>query len=76
MFSLVSIPQRENSNAIFASEKLENLDKLVDVVSNMAIKDVGYELNTETASDAKFEFASNSEKNYSHQQWNYSPKIV
>ena len=76
MFSLASIPQRENSNAIFACEKLENLDKLADVVSNMTIKDFGYELSTETLSDAKFEFASDSEKNYSHQQWSYSPKIV
>ena len=42
---------------IFASENLENPDDLVDAVVNMTINDVGYELNTSTASDAQVKFA-------------------
>ena len=47
---------------IFASEKLENLDNLVNAVANMTINGVIYELNTATTSDAQFEFASNTDK--------------
>ena len=57
--SLAFIPQRENLNAIFASEKLENLNKPTKAVVNMAINDAVYELNTATASDAQVKFASN-----------------
>ena len=53
MCSLASSSQRENSNAVFASEKLENSDDIVDAVSNMTINDVRCELNTATASDAQ-----------------------
>ena len=60
--SLASSTQRENSNATFASEKLENSDNLLDAVSNMKINNVGYELNTATASDAQVEFLSNKDK--------------
>ena len=42
---------------IFASEKLENSNKLVNAVAKMIINDVGYELNTATASDAQVEFS-------------------
>ena len=50
---------KKNTNTIFASEKLEILDKLVDAVVNMTINIVGYELSAATVSDAKFEFVSN-----------------
>ena len=52
-------PQRENSNAVFESEKLETLNKLVKAVANMTINDVEYDLSAETASDAQIEFVSN-----------------
>ena len=60
--SIVFSPQRENPNAMFASEKLENSNDLVNAVAsfeNMTINDVGYELNTETTSEAHVELASN-----------------
>ena len=57
-FSLVLIPQIENSNDIFASEKLENPNKLVNSVAKMTINNVGYELNAATASASRVEFAS------------------
>ena len=60
--SLASNTQRENPNAEFASEKLENSDYLVDAVANMKINNVGYELNAATASDAQVEFLSNKDK--------------
>ena len=60
--SLSSSLQRNNSNTIFASEKLENSDNKVDAVKNMTINNVGYELNTATASDAQIYFASNPDK--------------
>ena len=34
-FSHVSSSQRENADAIFTSEKLEKLDKLVDAITNL-----------------------------------------
>ena len=64
-FSLVLIPHRENFNAIFASEKLENSNNLIKSVTsfkNMTINDVGYELNTVTASDAEVKFTSDPDR--------------
>ena len=58
MGSLESVSQRENPNAIFKNGKLEKSDELVDTVKNTTIKYVGYELNTATASDIKFDLAS------------------
>ena len=58
MGSLESVSKRENPNAIFKNGKLEKPDELVDTVKNTTIKDVGYELNTATASDIKFDLAS------------------
>ena len=58
MFSIGFIPQIENLDVIFASEKLENPNKLVNTVTNMRINNVGYELNTATTSDTQVEFAS------------------
>ena len=52
-FSLDSSSQREKLNAIFASEKLENSDNIVNAVTNMTINDVKYELNTATDSDSQ-----------------------
>ena len=63
MFSLVSIPQRENPNAIFANDKLEVSYKLVNIVANTTINDVGYELNATTESDTQVKFAIDPEKN-------------
>ena len=68
-FSLASNPQRENLDAIFASEKLKNSNELSNAVSNMTINDVEYELNKVTMSDAQVEFASYPET-YSHQERN------
>ena len=61
-FSLVISPQREILNAIFLGEKLWNWNNLVNAVANITINEVGYELNTATASDAQVEFASNLDK--------------
>ena len=61
-FSLASSPQRKNSNAIFASEKLENSDCLVNTVAYTIIKDIGYKINAATASDTQVKFSSNTEK--------------
>ena len=41
-FSLASISHREKPNIIFASENIENLDKLVDTVANTTTSNVGY----------------------------------
>ena len=46
-------------NAIFTSEKLEKLDKLVNAVKNMTINNTGYELNIATPSDAQVDLAIN-----------------
>ena len=61
-FSPASISQRENLNVIFASEKLENSDDLFNTSANTTIDDVGYDLNTETKSDAQVEFARDPSK--------------
>ena len=51
-------PQRKNLNAVFASEKLESLNKIVKKFANMTINDVGYELKAVTVSDVQVKFAS------------------
>ena len=56
--SLAFSPHEENSNAVFASKKLENPNMLVNAVANITINDVGCELKAATASDAQVEFAS------------------
>ena len=74
MCILASSSQRENSNVIFAIEKLENSGHLVDALENMTINDIGYELNTETASETQVKFVSNPDKiihtsnKYTHQK--------
>ena len=50
MFSHAFSSQRENSNTIFTSEKLEISDNLVNAINNLTINDSGSELNTATAS--------------------------
>ena len=53
-FSHAYNTQRDNSNAIFASKKLDKLDELVDAVNNLTTKNTKYdESNTATASDAQ-----------------------
>ena len=51
----------KNPNRIFASEKLENSDDLVDEVANMTINDVRHQLNAVTVSYTQFKFASNTD---------------
>ena len=52
-FSHASNTQRENTNAVFTSEKLDKQDELVDAVKNLTIKYAQYyESNTANASDA------------------------
>ena len=61
-FIHASNAQRENSNAIFTSEKLDKLDELVDAVNNLTINDAKYyESNTATASDEQGDLTSNPE---------------
>ena len=51
IFSNAFNTQRENTNTIFTSEKLDKSDKLVDTVKKMTINDAKYyESNTATAS--------------------------
>ena len=47
---------------MFASEKLESSDEIVNTVKNMTITDVGYEFNAVTASDARVKPASDQDK--------------
>ena len=49
---------RENSNAVFTSGKIEKSNNLVNAVNNMAINDVGYELNIATVSNAQVHLTS------------------
>ena len=61
-FVHASIVQREISNMIFTSEKLDKSDELVDSVKNLTINDAKfYESNTATASDAQCNLTSNPE---------------
>ena len=55
----VSNSHRENSNAVFTSGKIEKSNNLVNAVNNMAINDVGYELNIATVSNAQVHLTSN-----------------
>ena len=41
-FSHAFTSQRENSDTIFTSEKLDKLDKLVDTINNLTIIDAIY----------------------------------
>ena len=60
--SHASNAQRENSNAIFTSEKLDKSDELVDAVKILTINDTRYyESNTATVSDAQVNLTHNSE---------------
>ena len=52
MFSHASISQIENLDAIFTSEKLEKLDKLVEAINNLTINISGYAFSTATKNDA------------------------
>ena len=49
-------------NAIFASEKLENSNELVNAVANMTIKNFIYEINSATACDAQVKFSSDPDR--------------
>ena len=61
-FSHASSAQRENTNAIFASEKIDKYGKLVDSFNNLKINNAEYyESNTATASDAQGDLARNPE---------------
>ena len=62
MFSIESSAQRENLNAIFASDNIENSDELVNAFANMIINDIRYEINAATLSDAQVEFAGDPDK--------------
>ena len=54
IFSNAFNTQRENTNTIFTSEKLDKSDKLVDTVKKMTINDAKYyESNTTTASETQ-----------------------
>ena len=41
-FSHASNTQRDNANAVFTSEKLDNSDDLVDAIKNLTINDAEY----------------------------------
>ena len=57
-----SSAQREKSNAIFTSEKLDKSEELVDTVNNLTINDARYyESNTATKSDVKGDLTRNPE---------------
>ena len=61
-FSHASISQRENANAVFTSDNLENLDKLVDAVNNLTVNDAKYyQSKTATESDAQVNLTSDPE---------------
>ena len=53
-FNHASSSQIENANAVFTSEKLDTLDKIVHTINNLTINNAEYyESNTATASDAQ-----------------------
>ena len=55
-YSMAFSPKRENLNGIFASDNLENSNKLANkftIFENMTINDFGYELNVVTTSDTQ-----------------------
>ena len=57
-FSHASSSQRENSDAIFTSQKLEQQDELVKAINNLKINDSGYQSNKATAIDAQGDLMS------------------
>ena len=59
-FSHTSNAQRENSNAIFTSEKLDKSDELVDAVEILKFNNTEYyESNTVTASEIQGDLTRN-----------------
>ena len=61
-FSHTSNTQKDNSNSIFTSEKLDKSDELSDVVKDLTINNAKYyESKTETASDSQGDPARNTE---------------
>ena len=52
-FSHASSSQRKNTDAIFTSDNLDKLGKLVNAINSLSINKVRYELNKETASDVQ-----------------------
>ena len=59
-FSHTSNTQRENTNAMFTSEKLDKSDELVDAVSNLTIYNFNYyESNIANVSGAQIDPTSN-----------------
>ena len=53
-FNRTSNTQRENTNAIFTSEKLDKSDELADMLKDLTINETKYTVsNSETASDAQ-----------------------
>ena len=57
-FSHASSSQRENTDMIFTSEKLDKSDELVNAINNLTTSDVVYELNKSIASDAQGDIMS------------------
>ena len=59
-FSHTSNIQRDNTNAIFTSEKLDKSDEVAETLKDFTINDVEYYVsNSENSNDAKIEPASN-----------------
>ena len=59
-FSHASSSNRENSNTIFTTDKLEKLDELVDAIDNLTINDARSELNIATMTDKQGNIMSES----------------
>ena len=58
----MSRAQRENSNVIFTSEKLEKSEELVDAVKNLTVNDAKYyDSNTATVRDEQVNITSDPE---------------
>ena len=61
-FSHTFNTQRENSNAIYTSEKLVKSDEMVEAVNNLTINDAKYyRSSTATASDTQVDLIHNPE---------------
>ena len=60
-FRHASISQRENSDAVFTSEKLDKSDNLVNEINNLTINESGYELNKATVSGTQGYLTSDSD---------------
>ena len=73
----MSNTQRENINAIFTSENLDELEELVDTVNNLIINDSEYyESNTATASDTQGNLTHNPETVTHTININFEQKIL